>query len=89
MLVTAASASRAVAARQRVAAVRRLATVVDSTGFKVAAVDRGEPTSSITIVAKAGSRYEPIPGLAHVFKNFAFKVWLPRDVVGRANGFAL
>ena len=71
MLVTAASASRANVARQ---AVRRLATVVDTPGFKVAAVDRGEPVTSITVVAKAGSRYETSPGLAHVFKNFAFKV---------------
>ena len=71
MLVTAASASRTGAARL---AVRRLATAVDATGFKVAAVDRGEPVTSITVVAKAGSRFESAPGLAHVLKNFAFKV---------------
>lgn len=63
------TASRAV----RATSVRRLATAVEATGFKVAAADRGEPTASITVIAKAGSRYEPAPGLAHVLKNFAFK----------------
>ncbi|EJD55050.1 LuxS/MPP-like metallohydrolase [Auricularia subglabra TFB-10046 SS5] len=64
-----ATASRTV----RATSVRRLATAVEATGFKVAAADRGEPTASITVIAKAGSRYEPAPGLAHVLKNFAFK----------------
>ncbi|KAH7104547.1 LuxS/MPP-like metallohydrolase [Auriculariales sp. MPI-PUGE-AT-0066] len=70
MLVKAASASRAGLSRY---AVRRLATVVDAPGFKISAVDRGEPVTSITVVAKAGSRFEAAPGLAHIFKNFAFK----------------
>ncbi|KAK8864552.1 hypothetical protein IAR55_001802 [Kwoniella newhampshirensis] len=30
-------------------------------------------TSSLTVAVKAGSRYESIPGVAHVLKNFAFK----------------
>ncbi|WWD17132.1 hypothetical protein CI109_101569 [Kwoniella shandongensis] len=30
-------------------------------------------TSSLTVALKAGSRYESIPGVAHVLKNFAFK----------------
>lgn len=63
------------------AALRSYATVAaDSTtvgGVKVAAVDAGQPTSSVTVVVKAGSRYETAPGVAHVLKNFAFKVREP------------
>jgi hypothetical protein len=33
-------------------------------------------TSSVTVVVKAGSRYETKPGAAHVLKSFAFKVGL-------------
>ena len=54
---------------------RGFATVVDSaSGFKVAAVDNGQPSSSVTVLLKAGSRHEPKPGVAHVLSNFAFKV---------------
>ena len=57
---------------------RGFATVVDaSTGFKVAALDNGQPTSSVTVLLKAGSRYESKPGVAHVLSNFAFKVRVP------------
>jgi hypothetical protein len=57
---------------QRIA--RSFATVVDSAGVKVAAIDNNQPTSSITFLVKAGSRYEPKAGVAHGLKNFAFKV---------------
>ena len=50
---------------QRLAQWRGLATV---------AVDSGAPTSSLTVVVKAGSRYEPSQGVANALKNFAFKV---------------
>ena len=56
---------------------RTYATVVDSAGIKVAAVDNGQATSSVTVLVKAGSRYEPKPGVANVLKNFAFRVNLP------------
>ena len=45
-----------------------------SSGIKVATLDEGLPTSAITVAVKAGSRYESLPGLAHVLKNFVFKV---------------
>jgi ubiquinol-cytochrome c reductase core subunit 2 len=56
-------------------AVRQYATVSDAAvgGVKVAAIDAGQPTSSVTVVVKAGSRYETTPGVAHCLKNFAFK----------------
>ncbi|KAB5593745.1 Ubiquinol-cytochrome C reductase complex core protein [Ceratobasidium theobromae] len=57
------------------AAVRSYATVVDSAGLKVAAVDNGQPTASITLLVKAGSRYETTRGSAQLLKNFSFKVW--------------
>ena len=55
-------------------AVRSFATVVDSAGVKVAAVDNGEATTSVTFLVKAGSRYESKPGVAHALKGYAFKV---------------
>ena len=57
---------------QRIA--RSFATVVDTTGVKVAAVDYNQPTSSVTVLVKAGSRFEPKHGVANALKNFAFKV---------------
>lgn len=42
-------------------------------GVKVAGVDFGQPTSSVSVVIKGGSRYESLPGVAHALKNFAFK----------------
>lgn len=44
-----------------------------SSGIKVATIDEGAPTSAITVALKAGSRYEALPGLSHVLKNFVFK----------------
>lgn len=43
-------------------------------GIKVAAADDGAPTAAITVIAKAGSRYETSPGVAHALKAYAFKV---------------
>lgn len=54
---------------------RSFATVVDAAGgVKVATLDNGQPTSTVTVLLKAGSRYEQKPGVAHVLSNFAFKV---------------
>ena len=53
---------------------RNFATAVDAAGVKVAAVDNGQPTSAVSFLVKAGSRYEPKAGLANVLKNFTFKV---------------
>ena len=58
---------------------RTFATAVESAGLRVAAIDHGQPTSSVTFVVKAGSRYEPKPGVANFLKNFAFKVCLLRS----------
>jgi ubiquinol-cytochrome c reductase core subunit 2 len=53
---------------------RGFATVVETTGLKVAAIDSGQPTVAVTFLVKAGSRYETKPGVSHALKTFAFKV---------------
>jgi len=53
---------------------RCFATVVDASGIRVAAVDHGQPSTTVTVVVKAGSRHESKPGVAHLLKNYAFKV---------------
>jgi len=57
-----------------IAKARSYATVVDTAGLKIAAVDNGQPSASVTFLVKAGSRHEPKAGLAHALKNYAFKV---------------
>ncbi|KAF5376695.1 hypothetical protein D9615_007864 [Tricholomella constricta] len=69
-----------VSTAQRLA--RSFATVADSAGLKVAAVDRNQPTSAVTILVKAGSRFESKPGVANALKNFAFKSTAKRSALG-------
>ena len=70
MLAARGTAARSVA--RRIA--RGFATVVESSGVKIAAADNGEATSSVTFLVKAGTRFESTPGVAHTLQNFAFKV---------------
>jgi len=42
-------------------------------GVKVAARDDGGPTTRLAIIAKAGTRYEALPGLTVGLEEFAFK----------------
>ncbi|RKU43985.1 ubiquinol-cytochrome c reductase core subunit 1 [Coniochaeta pulveracea] len=42
-------------------------------GLKVASKDAGGPTTRLAIVAKAGTRYQPLPGLTVGLEGFAFK----------------
>ncbi|KAF8591657.1 ubiquinol-cytochrome C reductase complex core protein 2 [Ramaria rubella] len=76
-----ASAARATSTRGIASRTRSFASVVDANGLKVAAVDNGQPTSSVTFLVKAGSRYENIPGVAHVLKNFGFKNTVERSAL--------
>ncbi|KAI0758832.1 LuxS/MPP-like metallohydrolase [Fomes fomentarius] len=80
MLAARASAARSASRIARNA--RRFATVVDSAGVKVAAADNGEPTSAVTFLVKAGSRYETKPGVAHALKSYAFKSTDKRSTLG-------
>ncbi|KAJ7733256.1 Metalloenzyme, LuxS/M16 peptidase-like protein [Mycena maculata] len=61
---------------------RSFATVVETGGLKVAAIDSNQPTVSITFLAKAGPRYQPKPGVAHALKNFAYKSTEDRSALG-------
>jgi ubiquinol-cytochrome c reductase core subunit 2 len=61
---------------------RSFATVVDSAGVKVAALDYNQPTSAVSVLVKAGSRFEPKPGVAHALKNFTFKSTSNRSALG-------
>ncbi|KAF3941220.1 hypothetical protein ABW19_dt0205494 [Dactylella cylindrospora] len=47
--------------------------VTDAAGTKVVSKDTGSPTASLAVVIKAGSRYQPIPGVSHALEHFAFK----------------
>lgn len=46
-------------------------------GVKVATRDSHGPTTKLAIVAKAGTRYQPVPGLTVGLEEFAFKVSNP------------
>ncbi|KXN90755.1 Cytochrome b-c1 complex subunit 2, mitochondrial [Leucoagaricus sp. SymC.cos] len=72
-------------ARALTIARRGLATAVSSSsegGVKVASVDFGQPTSAVTVLVKAGSRFQNKAGLANVLKNFAFKSTAKRSALG-------
>ncbi|PCH43260.1 LuxS/MPP-like metallohydrolase [Wolfiporia cocos MD-104 SS10] len=75
-------AARASAARSASRLARNYASVVDTAGVKVAAVDNGEPTSAVTFLVKAGSRFESKPGVAHALKGFAYKSTNKRSFLG-------
>ncbi|KEY66992.1 hypothetical protein S7711_05112 [Stachybotrys chartarum IBT 7711] len=45
----------------------------DVSGLKVAARDDHGPTTKLAVVAKAGTRYQPLPGLTFGLEGFAFK----------------
>ncbi|GAO14615.1 hypothetical protein UVI_02009330 [Ustilaginoidea virens] len=45
----------------------------DASGLKVASRDAHGPTTKLAVVAKAGTRYQPLPGLTVGLEEFAFK----------------
>ena len=46
----------------------------EANGIKYASRDTPAPTTTLAVVAKAGTRYQPLPGLADGLEKFAFKV---------------
>jgi ubiquinol-cytochrome c reductase core subunit 2 len=46
----------------------------DVNGIKVASRDIAGPTTKLAVVAKAGTRYQSLPGLTSSLEEFAFKV---------------
>jgi ubiquinol-cytochrome c reductase core subunit 2 len=76
-------ASRAVRAAVQPAQRRGLAAPASGTfqyqsgeakGVKFASRDLAGPTTTLALVAKAGTRYETLPGLTEGLANFAFRV---------------
>lgn len=62
----------------------------DVGGVKIAARDSHGPTTKLAIVAKAGTRYQPAPGLTAGLEEFAFKARLNRiDETGHFRGYEL
>ena len=49
-------------------------TVSQIGGVKVVVRDDGGPTTGLSVVLRAGSRYCPLPGAAHILEKFAWKV---------------
>src|SRR5690242_14625369 len=45
-----------------------------ASGVKFASRDLPGPTTTLTVVAKAGTRYQPRPGYSDALEKFAFKV---------------
>jgi len=48
--------------------------VTELGGIQVAARDDGGATTGLSVVLRGGSRYAPLPGLAHLLEKFAWKV---------------
>lgn len=53
----------------------------EAAGVKIASRDLAGPTATLALVAKAGTRYQPLPGLAEGLEKFAFRVRRRRWVV--------
>jgi ubiquinol-cytochrome c reductase core subunit 2 len=50
----------------------------EAKGVKFASRDFAGPTTTLALVAKAGTRYQPLPGLTEGLANFAFRVGQPQ-----------
>lgn len=61
------------AQRSALRASRRLFSTAEAAGVKVASVDDLRPVSQLSLVVKAGSRFETAPGVAHYLEKFAFR----------------
>ena len=46
----------------------------ESGGVKIASRDVAGPTSTVAVVARAGTRFQPLPGFSDALEKFAFKV---------------
>ena len=48
----------------------------EAAGIKIGSRDIAGPTTYLALVAKAGTRYQSLPGLTEALEKFAFKVGL-------------
>ncbi|KAK4691461.1 hypothetical protein P7C71_g5541, partial [Lecanoromycetidae sp. Uapishka_2] len=66
----------------------------DAAGIKVASRDIPGPTTHLAVVAKAGTRYEPLPGFSEGLEKFSFKVtpimdMSRKELLGKTSQFAI
>jgi ubiquinol-cytochrome c reductase core subunit 2 len=56
----------------------------EANGVKFASRDYAGATATLALVAKAGTRYQPLPGLTEGLQHFAFRVRcrMPQEAVG-------
>ena len=69
----------------------------ETAGIKFASRDLPGPTTHVAVVAKAGTRYQPMPGFTDALEQFAFKVssifntapespfWMEADIINNQN----
>ncbi|BDD59167.1 ubiquinol-cytochrome c reductase core subunit 1 [Monascus purpureus] len=55
--------------------------ISESAGVKVANRQGAGPTSTLAVVAKAGTRFQPLPGFSDALAQFAFKSTLKRSAL--------
>lgn len=54
----------------------------ETAGVKYASRDLPGPTTTLAVVAKAGTRYQPLPGYSDALEKFAFKVLVESIING-------
>ena len=57
----------------------------DSKGIKFASRDLAGPTTTLGLVSRAGTRYQPVPGLSEGLERFAFHVCTDK-IAGKTDG---
>ena len=58
----------------------------EAAGVKFASRDLPGPTTHLSVVVKAGTRYQPLPGFTDGLENFAFKVRCKEALEGAEGG---
>ena len=53
----------------------------DTSGVKFASRNLPGPTTTVAVVARAGTRYQPLPGFSEGLEKFAFKVCLQLGIL--------
>ncbi|KAK8191133.1 Metalloenzyme, LuxS/M16 peptidase-like protein [Phyllosticta capitalensis] len=53
----------------------------DASGVKFASRDMAGPTTTLAVVSKAGTRYQPLPGLTEALEKYAFKSTEKRSTI--------
>jgi ubiquinol-cytochrome c reductase core subunit 2 len=54
-------------------------STAEAAGVKVSSLDDSRPVSQVSLVVKAGSRYQSVPGTAHLLEKFFYQNTAPRS----------